>query len=262
MTKGLFYSHYRGEPYFNMAMDEWLMKRAAETPASLFLRLYTWRTPTITIGTNQRLETAVDHSSLGETVVVRRATGGRAVYHDLSELTYSVVVNREELINDSLTGSLSHTLEMMAGALGSFLKEEGVSSDYVHRSSPRQSERGFLHKAPCFAAHARFELISGDRKVVASAQRRTGSVLLQQGSIKLFGVAPHRALTQLSGDVDASREPIASSAFTEYCRTFRRVVGRHLDVEFVSDILPTSDIEQIKCLAERQKKVSLDALNR
>jgi len=254
MTKGLFYNHYGGEPYFNMAMDEWLMKRAAETPASLFLRLYTWRAPTITIGTNQRLETAVDHSSLGETVVIRRVTGGRAVYHDLSEITYSIVVNREGLINGSLTGSLSHTLEKIAGALGTFLREVGVSSDYVRRSSPRNSEKEFLHKAPCFAANARFELVSDDQKVVASAQRRAGSVLLQQGSIKLFGVAPHRALTHLPGAVDTSREPIASSAFTEYCRTFCRAVGRHLDIEFVSDILHTGEIKQIKRLAERQKK--------
>ena len=260
MIKGLFYNHYGGEPYFNMAMDGWLMKRAAETPASLFLRLYTWRAPTITIGTNQRLETAVDNSSLGETVVVRRVTGGRAVYHDLSELTYSIVVNREGLTNNSLTGSLSHTLEMIAGALGSFLREEGVFSDYIRRSSPRHSERGFLHKAPCFAAHARFELISGNRKVVASAQRRAGSVLLQQGSIKLFGVAPHRALKHLPGAIGASGEPIASSAFTGYCRTFCRMVGKHLDVEFESDVLHSDEIKQIKRLAEHQKKTR-DALN-
>jgi len=256
MTKGLFYNNYCGEAYFNMAMDEWLMRRAAEIPASLFLRLYTWQAPTITIGTNQRFETAVDHASLGKTVVIRRVTGGRAVYHDLSELTYSIVVNRERLENDNFTGSLSHTLEMIAGALGSFLREVGVSSDYVRSSSRRHSEKGFLHKAPCFAANARFELVSENRKVVASAQRRTGSVLLQQGSIKLFGVAPHRALTHLPETAVTSGELIASNVFTEYCGTFRRAVGQYLDIEFVSGVLFDDEIDKIRNLARRKKKFS------
>src|SRR5215212_9280858 len=74
----------------NMALDEALMERARET-GEWVLRVYSWASPTISLGRNQtargRYDLAAIHSRrLG---VVRRPTGGRAILHH-REITYSV----------------------------------------------------------------------------------------------------------------------------------------------------------------------------
>src|SRR5438270_12912765 len=76
---------------FNMALDEALMAHAEETSAWV-LRVYSWSSPTLSLGRNQ---TAIGVYDLGRLAtegiaVVRRPTGGRAILHH-REVTYSVV---------------------------------------------------------------------------------------------------------------------------------------------------------------------------
>ncbi|MCK4573421.1 MAG: hypothetical protein KAU36_03575, partial [candidate division Zixibacteria bacterium] len=93
MRKILFHNHFAAGPHFNMAFDEWLFARACESPGSIMLRLYSWRPGAITFGFNQKEQTAVDCERLNGTPLIRRVTGGRALYHDPSELTYAIAVN-------------------------------------------------------------------------------------------------------------------------------------------------------------------------
>src|SRR5512143_892598 len=74
----------------NMAIDEALMHRAAESGEGVF-RIYRWREPTLSLGRHQRARDAYDPdkaASLG-VALVRRMTGGRALLH-WREVTYSV----------------------------------------------------------------------------------------------------------------------------------------------------------------------------
>jgi lipoate-protein ligase A len=194
MVHAWFFSHWVADPCFNMAFDEWMLSWVVTHPGAVILRLYTWREGTITFGCNQKQETALDFSRLNGTPVIRRITGGRAVYHDTGELTYSIAVNPSvpELAN--LSGSIATVHRLLAEALQEFLARLGIATAITDRSSSRDAHPEFFHKAPCFASHARHELICGDRKIVASAQRRSGDGLLQHGSIKLGGRAPHQAL--------------------------------------------------------------------
>lgn len=195
MSRALFYRHFGGSPDFNMAFDEWMLGRALSAPGMVLLRLYTWEPTAITIGCNQRLERAVDQTRLGETPLVRRLTGGRAIYHDRSELTYAIALGTAGELPPKLRGTLSQTSISLAAALQAFLSAVGVSSDLQRASSARNADPAFFHRAPCFASHARYELMRGDRKIVASAQKRLPGAMLQHGSIKLAGIAPHPALT-------------------------------------------------------------------
>ena len=78
---------------YNMAADDYLLKLAEKGESSPIIRIYGWDVPSITIGYHQKLERAVDLSKLADTPVVRRITGGRALYHDNEELTYAVSGN-------------------------------------------------------------------------------------------------------------------------------------------------------------------------
>src|SRR5439155_15677346 len=74
----------------NMALDEALMSYARDT-GHWVLRVYSWSTPTLSLGRNQAARGGYDLSRLAEQgiAVVRRPTGGRAILHD-REVTYSV----------------------------------------------------------------------------------------------------------------------------------------------------------------------------
>ena len=74
----------------NMARDHALMERAV-LAGEWTLRVYAWRTPTISLGRNQTARGRYDLERIHARgiAVVRRPTGGRAILHD-REITYSV----------------------------------------------------------------------------------------------------------------------------------------------------------------------------
>jgi len=194
---------HEGNPYFNMALDEWLLRQALCDPGFVAFRLYTWLPAAITIGLNQRADVALDWRAVGNTVVIRRATGGRAIYHDSSELTYSVVLGEDATRRLCSGRSASRISALIAQGLTRFLAQRGIGAEFVRRSSLLDQRPVAGHTAPCFASSARHELVSGGRKVVASAQRRIGEAVLQHGSIKAGGVAYHAALAGI-GEAEGS----------------------------------------------------------
>lgn len=177
-----------------MAFDEAMLATVWRQPGLILVRCYTWSDCTITIGLNQRLERALDRSKVGRTPLIRRITGGRAVYHDLSELTYAVAVNTEQPSQQQWSGSVSRVHQSIALGLQSFLGTIGIEAELVSRSTARGGEPLVKTSQPCFASAARYELVSGGKKVAASAQRQFGQALLQHGSIKLGGTFAHPAL--------------------------------------------------------------------
>ncbi len=230
MSDSLFFRHYAADPYFNMAFDEWMLGCALESPGAMLLRLYTWRVGTITFGVNQRKDTALDFSKAGDTPVIRRVTGGRAVYHDVSELTYSIAVNPFSHDRENLAGSVSATYRVIAEALRGFLSELGLESELVGRSSPENALPDVFHKAPCFESVARNELVSGGEKIIASAQRQVKGVILQHGSIKLTGLAGHPALNGIGAFDATPPQTLAEERFDALAARFPGAVGRELGV--------------------------------
>lgn len=75
------------DPYRNMAFDEWCLENGPDEPV-----FYLWRNrPSVIVGFNQVAENEVNLDYLREhgILLVRRVTGGGAVYHDLQNLNYS-----------------------------------------------------------------------------------------------------------------------------------------------------------------------------
>lgn len=243
MTTGLFYADFASDPFFNMAFDEWLFKRAHSHPSAFYLRLYSWQPGGITLGFNQRLETALDFSKVGATPVIRRITGGRALYHDPSELTYCVVINCEGWTNFGRLGSTASVRAELSQALMTFLAKFGIDARLVKPTHTDQKEAQMLHTAPCFASHARHEITSAGKKIVASAQRQTGNVMLQHGAIKINGLAAHPALA--SGIIDREQnqdiQPLTESEFQLAAKLFRESFSDYFSVNFALSSLSQSE---------------------
>jgi lipoate-protein ligase A len=80
--------------FWNMALDEAILKMVIEKRSPCTLRFYKWSPSTASIGRNQSLNDEVDTNFAEEKGfnVVRRITGGGAVFHDKDkEITYSIV---------------------------------------------------------------------------------------------------------------------------------------------------------------------------
>ena len=179
-----------------MAMDEWLFARAAEEPGTVFVRLYSWSPGAITIGLNQEIERAVDLGQLNGTAVIRRITGGRALYHDPGELTYSIAARAIGSGSGILASSVQETSRLISSALAGFLDDIGLVTQIVRQSSPGFKEKDGFNKLSCFQSAARYEIVSDGRKIVGSAQRRINDTFLQHGSIKLTKHSEHPALSK------------------------------------------------------------------
>lgn len=157
----------------NMAIDLALLERARA--GERWLRLYGWEPHCLSFGRHEpaaRRYDAARVEALG-LEVVRRPTGGRAVWH-ARELTYAVAAP------SGCLGALREAYREIHLVLRDAIRELGASAELA---SARRAAA--VHAGACFASPAGGEVMVGGRKVVGSAQLRDGTALLQHGSLLL-----------------------------------------------------------------------------
>lgn len=157
----------------NMALDEACMQAVRDGNAPLTIRLYRWNPAAVSIGYFQCLKDEVDLDEIRKAGIdiVRRQTGGGAVYHD-HEITYSIIGPEEEFsedIQESYQEILSCVIEGLA--------EVGIKAEYRPIN----------------------DLLSGGKKISGNAQTRKAGALLQHGTI-LLHVEPEKMFTFLTPD--------------------------------------------------------------
>lgn len=97
MEKFYFITHDITTPAFNLAMEEYLLKQKDGYYVCL------WRnSPAVIIGVNQNAfkEVNLAYTSENGVDVIRRITGGGAVYHDLNNLCYTVIAPYDQSENN------------------------------------------------------------------------------------------------------------------------------------------------------------------
>ncbi len=167
-----------------MKLDRELLHWVEKCSAKItVVRFYRWAVPTISLGKHQKAEEAVDqiYCQREAIPIVRRPTGGRAVFHD-DELTYSLVSNHRQYFS---LESVGETYRVIAAGLKAGLRRLGVSAQLAEPSphSPLVPQSG--RQNPCFLSPSQYELLLRGYKIVGSAQRRLKRSFLQHGSIPL-----------------------------------------------------------------------------
>ncbi|HMD14823.1 MAG TPA: hypothetical protein VKI62_09375 [Bacteroidota bacterium] len=203
--------------FFNMELDKYLAVQFHKITGTPILRVYGWQPFAVSIGYNQSMEDFnLSSISSAHYEIVRRPTGGKAIFH-AHELTYSVVapiaIMSPRAWYQFIHERLLHGLEYL-----------GVHAD-LSESDPNFRE---LYRdpasIPCFSSSAKSEIQWNGRKLVGSAQRRFGNVILQHGSI-LLG-PEHRQITEfLNTQTPEAKDSIASS-LQEHTIDVETILGR------------------------------------
>jgi lipoate-protein ligase A len=161
----------------NMALDEALLDAVAEDPSFALLRTYGWTEPTLSLGYFQAIAAAESEPRWRGVAVVRRPTGGGAIWHH-HELTYALVLPAVH----PLARPASTLYHAVHSALAALLRRHGVDASPRGAGPRSQADpRPFL----CFADRDPEDLVCHGAKVVGSAQRRRSGAILEHGSMLL-----------------------------------------------------------------------------
>jgi len=165
---------------FNMAADETLARLSKSGPP--ILRIYSWHPFAISIGHHQELaEVDLDKCSSENIDVVRRPTGGRAIFH-AQEVTYAVIIPKESDLHSQSTLDIYN---LISSALVNGLNRLGANLVLERNDNIGGEFKTYNQKFACFASSAKYEIHYRSKKLVGSAQRRLEKALLQHGSILL-----------------------------------------------------------------------------
>src|SRR6266849_11167238 len=160
----------------NMAIDESVLIHHLQGEAPPTLRVFRWSQPSISLGRFQSVEREIVTERCQQLgiALVRRPTGGRAVYHR-DEFTYSIVIGKRYGVPPGVVAAYAYLAQGLLAALA-------ILGVHAELSDERVSKHP---SAACFASSTQADLTSGGFKLVGSAQVWKEDALLQQGSLPL-----------------------------------------------------------------------------
>jgi lipoate-protein ligase A len=189
----------------NMGLDLALLDAVDADPTQVILRFYRWSEPTLSVGYFQHYADALADPRWLDAPIVRRPSGGGALWHD-DDLTYALVVPRAH----ALAARPQVLYRTVHAALTEALRDRGADA-YRRAERPSAAEASPRSPFLCFLDRDPEDVLVDGHKVIGSAQRRRPRAVLQHGSI-LSRTSP--ATPELPG-LDRVAIDASSSAWIE-----------------------------------------------
>lgn len=139
------------DPCLNLALEEYLLRHVAVDEAIL---LFYVNTPSVIVGRNQNIWEEIDPGYVAAhgVEVVRRLSGGGAVYHDLGNLNYSFITNGSRDL---------HNFHRFTGPVIEVLNRFGVPAE----------------------AHGKSDIYAAGKKISGNAQYLARNRMVSHGTI-------------------------------------------------------------------------------
>ena len=241
----------------NMAIDEAVLMHHLRGEAPPTLRVFRWEMPAISLGRFQHVEREMLPEVCRERGVslVRRPTGGRAVYHR-DEFTYSIVIGKRYGVPSGIVAAYAYLARGLLAALARLGVRAELSDERVSKHP----------SAACFASSTQADLTSGGFKLIGSAQVWKDDALLQQGSLPLDDRAAEFFSMLRYANEEAREEALAlyrekttplrtfapEVTWDDVARAFREGFSEALEVEFAPGELSDSEWEMARQLVEEK----------
>ena len=208
----------------NMGLDLAILDSVDADPSYAVFRTYEWSAPTLSLGYFQSIRDVEADLRWQGVPVVRRPSGGSALWHD-RELTYALVVPRSHSLALRPTALYRAVHAVFAEALN----ELGIAATRRgERTSTPAAEKPFL----CFLDDDPEDVLLFGTKIVGSAQRRRPAAVLQHGSLLLsrsVNTPELDGLLELAG---------ASIAPTTVAHWLGSAISKLLDMEIRQEAVP------------------------
>lgn len=222
------------DAFMSMAIDEALLRLNARGRSPDTVRFYRWSPSAVSLGCFQRVEREVDLEAAKKygIDVVRRITGGGAVFHDHDgELTYSVVCKRGDVPDNII-----ESYRLICGGLVNGFKNLGLIAEFKPVN----------------------DVLIGRKKISGSAQTRRWGSVLQHGTIlidpdirqmfELLRVAPEKISDKFIASAyervtTVKKELGRKPSFEEVRSAMKKGFEESLDVELFEDELKGEELE-------------------
>jgi len=187
--------------HHNMAVDLQLVEECRES-GTAYLRFYRWKPFAVSLGYNQNKSANAVYLNTKKCRadnidIVTRPTGGRAVLHS-EELTYSVVMQSSRSTYE-LYRDISNAIINGLKTLHPGMEELSFTKETPDLQMLMKTGRYNL----CFSSAIKNEINFKGKKLVGSAQRKFGNVVLQHGSV-LIGTHHKNIVNYLDINADES----------------------------------------------------------
>ncbi len=232
----------------NMAIDESIFHETIKNRKHPTIRFYSSYPAAVSIGYFQdmRKEVNIEKCRSAGVDVVRRITGGKAVFH-CNEITYCVVAGDQGKIFPS---DISGTYKVISKCIARGLAYLGISANLAEGARVGSGEE---LKSCCFSIPSKNELLVEGRKICGSAQVRRKGGFLQHGSLLLAFdpretaslLLPARTpeqLEKLRETVTAVNEELVSPIDVQkICSQLKKGFTDELGVELVEETLTLAE---------------------
>jgi lipoyl(octanoyl) transferase len=243
----------------NMAIDESVLTHHLKGEAPPTLRVFRWSQPAISLGRFQSIEREIVSEECLErgVALVRRPTGGRAVYHR-DEFTYSIVISKRFGVPAGVVAAYAYLAQGLLAALAILGVQAELSDERVNKHP----------SAACFSSSTQADLTSGGFKLIGSAQVWKDDALLQQGSLPLDDRAAE-FFSMLRFPNEAARDEalalyrektsplhtfVPGASWDDVAQAFRGGFRTALEADFVPGTLSPSEWELAQQLVEDKYK--------
>lgn len=168
----------------NMAIDEAVLKSIASKKQLPTIRFYKWKNNSVSIGSNQNQnEINLDLCKMNGVDVVRRITGGRAVFHDKLDFTYSVIAPIK-VFDNSIKNAYAEICSWIVGAL----KDLGIKSELKNKN----------------------DIMINDKKISGNAAKLINNKIYLQHGTLVYGIDFELMPKVLNITKETAKEKIAS----------------------------------------------------
>ena len=190
-----------------MAIDEAIAMARLKEGTPNTVRLYRWNPSAVSIGYFQSIEKEVNLTACEKygVDVIRRITGGGAVYHDYDgEITYSLVAPEAD---PKMPADILESYKLICGAIVNGLARLGVDAEFKPVN----------------------DIDAGGKKISGNAQTRRHGVILQHGTVLVD--SDIRRMFQVLRVSDAKISDKLIQAVEDRVTNLRRYLGRQVNFD-------------------------------
>lgn len=147
--------------FYNMGLDEAILESVSSGLALPSLRFYAWEPKAVSLGYFQGIQEELDIEACKKNGVdiIRRVTGGGAVFHD-AEITYSIIIPQSHTLG---SGTVLESYKLLSSGIPIGLKKLGLHAEFAPIN----------------------DITVNGKKISGNAQTRKNGCILQHGTILL-----------------------------------------------------------------------------